>query len=185
MRKLVLIALLAALVLGTLAFAAGCSTSGTDIPDPKGLPQETRKVSVFFSSGRSLVEEYRVVNATDVYRATLDELMAGEPRENANIAVVQPSARMRSVTFKKGVVTIDWDRSVLTFDAEPKEKLLAWAAVLRTLGQFPEVQKVAFTVEGKTDGTIGGKKVRSFWGNPSLIGQPWKVLRSANKPTQK
>lgn len=160
------------------AFLAGCSRPGAGIPDPKGIPEKTRKVSIFFSTGRTLIEERRVVDAQDVYRSTLQELLDAEPRENVSVAIVQPDARMRSVAFKKGIVVIDWSREVLKFDAEPKEKLLAWAAILRTLGQFPEVKKVEFTVEGKTDGTIGGKKVRSFWGNVSLRGQPWKVLRA-------
>jgi hypothetical protein len=46
-------------------------------------------------------------------------------------------------------------------------------------GQFPEVEKVRFTVEGQEDGEVGGKDVRAFWGGVSLTDQPWNVLRPA------
>jgi hypothetical protein len=39
------------------------------------------------------------------------------------------------------------------------------------------VKFVRFTVEGKEEGSIGGKDVEKFWGTVSLKGQPWKVVR--------
>lgn len=178
MRKTTL-ALVGALALSTLVLVAGCS--GSSIPAPKGLPARTRSVSVFFSSGRSLFEERRVVDAGNVYAGTLKELLAANPQTNSQVAVVQPTARVRSVRFKDGTIAIDWSRDVLSFAAEPKEKLLAWAAIMTTFGQFREVKKVTFTVEGKTNGMIDGKDIRKFWGRIGLAGQPWNVIRIKNK----
>lgn len=165
------IALLAALALA--APLAGC---GSDIPEPSGVPESTREVSVFFATGRSILEERRLVDAENVYLATLQEIMSAEP-ENNDVAIVQPVATIRSATLDKGVLTVDWDERVLAFEADPKEEIIAKAAFLRTLGQFPEVEKVRFTVDGKTEGTVGGKDVRAFWGTVSLIDQPWSVMR--------
>ena len=99
------------------------------------------------------------------YKASLDELLAALPEKFTTIAIVQPTAKVKSVTYKDGVVTIDWAKDVLAFDAEPKEKRLALAAILATMGKFQNVEKVRFTVEGKTSGTIDGKDVEAFWGD--------------------
>jgi len=144
---------------------------------PTNLPTETTQVAVYFATGRSLLQELRVVNAQNKYADTLTKWLAGDPTSNPDVAVVQPQAKVKSVTFKDGVLTVDWDRGILDFSAAPKEKVLAWAGILETLGQFPEVQKIAFTVEGKTTGTINGKDVHAFWGNVSLNGSPWKAPR--------
>jgi hypothetical protein len=167
----------AAVALAAVLLAAGCRTAGQGIPAPKGLPAQTRQVSVFFSTGRTLFEEKRVVDARNVYARTVQELMLASPQTNSQVAIVQPAALPRSVEVTGGVATVDWGPEVLAFDAAPQEKVLALAAILRTFGQFPEVGKVRFTVEGKTTGRAGGRDIRSFWGKVGLAGQPWAVLR--------
>jgi len=172
MRRLALIVLVAALAAATML--AGCTS---DIPEPTGVPAKTRSAYLYFATGRSLVEESRVIDASDPYAAILREWLKATPEINADIAIVQPEAEIRSVTLKDGVATVDWSRAVLKFEAEPQEKLIALGGILRTLGQFPEVKKVAFTVEGKTTGTIDGKDIQAFWGDVSLKGQPWDAAR--------
>jgi hypothetical protein len=157
---------------------SGCSREiGGEVPEPTvETPMRTERVSVFYSTGRSLTEEYRIVDADDLYAATLDELINGEP-ENPDVALVQPVADVRSVTFEDGLITIDWDRAILDFEADPEEYTLAWGAVILTFGQFPEVEKVAFMVEGETSGEIDGKDIEQFWGQITLADQPWDVQR--------
>jgi hypothetical protein len=169
---------IAAAVAVTVLVLTGCtSAGGGSIPPPADLPRETTQTSVYFSTGRSLFEEPRVVDATDVYKDTLDELIEATPETNEEAAIVQPQASIRSVSLKDGVLTIDWSREILTFEANRSEQLLALGAVLRTLGQFSEVEKVRFTVEGRTEGRLDGRDVRAFWGDVSLSGQPWSVLK--------
>jgi hypothetical protein len=165
-----------AALLGSLFGVAGCAGTEADLPEPEDLPAQTREVSVYFSTGRTLIEEPRVVDSVNVYEAALAELMAAEP-ENRDVALVQPVAQIRSVTFEGGLVTVDCDRAVLDFEAEPGEYQLAWAAVLLTLGQFEEVERMAFTVEGESAGTIDGKDIAEFWGEVTLKDQPWDVTR--------
>lgn len=181
-RSILIAALVALAALGLVA----CEPRGSaSIPEPKGLSQETTKTSIFYSTGESLVEEYRVVDSGDVYRKTLDELLLAEPDEHEDIAIVQPVAEVRSVQLdKKGVLTIDWAPGILEFDAARREKVLALAAVLRTYGEFPEVKKVRFTVDGETEGKAGGKDIKDFWGDVSLNGQPWDVIRPQVKPEE-
>lgn len=169
-------AALAAALLALVALS-GCSRTGSDIPEPTNLSAETTETSVFYSTGRSLIEQPVVVDVNDVYAATLTELLKGEPSGDEQLAIVQPTAKVKSITLKDGTITIDWSADVLKFEATDKEKLLAWASILETMGQFPEVKAVAFSVEGKTTGTVGGKNVEDFWGKISLKKQPWDALR--------
>lgn len=174
----------AAMLAASLAGCAGPRTS--DVPEPKGLSAETTQTSVFYSTGRSLVEERKVVSASEPYTAILRELLLAAPEENADIAIVQTTADFNSVTLgDDGVLTIDWKPEVLAFEAEDREKVVALASILRTFGNFPEVAEVRFTVSGKTDGEIGGYDVEAFWGRVSLKGQPWKVIRPGVPPSSK
>jgi germination protein M len=172
--------LIAAVLLGAfvLAFSvSGCGGGSKNVAKPSNLAAETTETTVFYATGRSLVQEPKVVNAKDVYNQTMQEWLKADPQLNTGIAVVQPQTKILSVTVKDGVATIDFDKSVLDFKATAPEKMLAYAAILETMGQFPEINKVQFTVEGKSSGTIGGKDVKAFWGDVSLNKQPWPALR--------
>ncbi len=164
-------------VLITAALAGCAPAARQDVPPPSaGLPERTEIVSVYYATGRSLLEERKTVDADNRYVATLEVLLAGEPK-NPNVAIVQPDAKFESATLADGVLTIDWDRAVLDFEADPEEYHLAWAGLLLTFGQFPDVEKLAFTVEGKTSGEIDGKDIEEFWGKVTLKDQPWAVTR--------
>ncbi len=173
--RILAVSLALAVGLPSVVALGGCA--GADIPAPKGVPQKTAETAVYFSTGRSLIEEKRLVDATNKYADTLTKLLAADPKDHPGVAIVQPVAKVKSVTFKDGLITVDWSKDILKFDADPSEKVLAWAAFLETFGQFPEVKTVKFTVEGKDSGTIDGKSVQNFWGRISLKGQPWKALR--------
>lgn len=174
------------LALLALALAAGVASGCTGVTPAKDLPKpkantsiDTTETSVFYATGRSLLEERKVVGVEKYYETTLKELLAALPESNEDIAIVQPETGFNSITFDKktGVLTVDWKKDILDFQAEPKEERLAMASLLMTFGQFPEVKKVKFTVEGKDSGQVGGKDVVAFWGDVSLKKQPMAVLR--------
>ncbi len=165
---------------------AGCSGTqlGSDMPDPNTVSDETTEVALFYSTGRSLLEERRVVDVNDVYTATLTELLLATPESNPDVAIVQPTADFNSVTIEDGVLTIDWAPEILDFDATDAEKRLARASFLATFGRFEEVEQLRFTVDGQEDGEVNGKDVQDFWIAVSLIDQPWDVLRIATSSTE-
>ena len=177
MRRRAAVALAALALVGALA--TGCSEADTaQIPEPTNLAQETAVAYVYFATGRSLVEEERVIDASKPYDDVIRELLEAKPERNQKIAIVQPEAEVLSTSLDdQGVLTIDWNRAVLAFEAEDREELIALASILRTMGQFEEVKKVKFTVEGKTSGEIGGRDIAAFWGDVNLKAQPWDVLR--------
>ncbi|MHB9148477.1 MAG: GerMN domain-containing protein [Thermoleophilia bacterium] len=173
-RRFLTVALLFVLAL----VAAACTeVSVGDIPEPTGVPQETARVSVFFATGRTVVEEPRIVDSTDLYGATFAVFLEARPELSPDVAIVQPEAQILDIEVVDGVMTIDWSSEVLAFEADDSEKSIALAAILLTAGQFPEVEKVRFTVEGQVSGQAGGRDVESFWGKISLKGQPFDVIR--------
>lgn len=155
----------------------GCIGSA-DVPPPQiSLPDKTRSISVFYATGNTLVEERHIVaDDKEVIKTTLNELLAARPRDNADIAIVQPECDILAVKVNsKGVATVDFSREVLDFEATKKEKILAFAAIIETLKQFKHIKAVKFMVEGQEKGLLSGKDVHGFWGDVSLIGQPWAI----------
>lgn len=185
-RRLVTAIAVAGVFALLVAALVGCGPRvSNDIPEPQGLSSETTETAVFYSTGRSLLEERKVVDATDVYSATLRELLRALPESNPDVAIVQPEAEFNSVVLgDDGVLVIDWKKEVLDFEAEDKEKRLAFASLLMTMGGFEEVDQLKFTVEGKDSGEVEGRDVEAFWGAVSLKGQPFDVLRPPTKKSK-
>lgn len=174
MKKLLLVVAFVVLVVG----ATGCS--GSDVPPPtKAMPEKTRTVSVFYATGRTVVEERHIVEDNkDIIKTTLNEGFKAQPQDNLDIAIVQPECKVLDVKLdKKGVATVNFSKEVLDFKAERSEKALAYGAILETLKQFDEVKSFKFQVEGKEKGMIGGKDIQKFWGDVSLTGQPWQIVK--------
>jgi spore germination protein GerM len=103
------------------------------------------------------------------------------PRD-PDLGVTLPPATVRSVEIRDGVAWVDFSREVLVTGETAKTQRTALAAMIYTLSQFPGVEKVAFTVEGKTSGKLGGKDVATFWGTVNLKDMPWDI--SAKKTSE-
>lgn len=181
MRK-ALFLVLAVFVLSTVAI--GCRSSA-DIPEPTiKVSEKTKAVLVYYSTGNTIVEEKHIVpDSKSIIKTALNEVLAAKPQQNKDIAIVQPECKVLDANVdEKGAATINFSKEVLDFEALPKEKVLAYGAIVQTLKQFKEVKSVKFLVEGKDNGTVNGKDVRRFWGSVSLIGQPWPLeSKPANK----
>lgn len=185
---IVAVALAGLIAAGSLLSGCNSAVSGAgSIPAPNEskVSEDTTETSIFYSTGRSLLEERRVVDADDPYTQTLKELLLASPESNQDVAIVQPEAGFNSVTLKDGMLTIDWKKEVLDFEAEDREKRLAFASILATFGRFDAVEQIRFTVEGKDKGEIGGKSIEDFWGAVSLKAQPFKPLFIKRSPTDK
>jgi hypothetical protein len=174
---LTLFAILSIIVASSIVLN-GCSPAEEAVPKPTmSLPLKSAKVSVFYATGNTLVEEKHIVSDdADIIKSTLNELLAAKPQENSEIAIVQPESKVLSANVdKKGLVIINFDKQVLLFDALPKEKKLAYLGILQTLKQFKNIKAIRFVVEGKDSGTIIGKDIQGFWGNITLKNQPWQL----------
>lgn len=170
--------LLAIAFLTLVGGATGCLSS--DVPPPTvDMPEKTRDISVFYATGRTIVEERHIVeDSKDIIKTALNESLKAQPQDNPDIAIVQPECKVLDVKLdKKGVATVNFSKEILDFDAERKEKALAYGAILETLKQFDEIKSFKFQVEGKEKGMVGGKDIQKFWGDISLSGQPWPIVK--------
>lgn len=173
-----------------LAFLfSGCSRErSSELPPPTvDVSKETTSISVFYPTGKILVEERRVVEKNqNLPLAALRELFKAAPKEH-EIQVVLPKATVRSVTVAKdGLAVIDFSKEILDFPEPSKEaKIAAFAAIVETLKQFENIKKFKITVEGKEKGVIDGKKIEELWGDITIKRQPIDIVRKKPETTEK
>ena len=89
---------------------------------------------------------------------------SNSPAQDALVALsAQPSSplpagtHLRSINLADGLATVDFSREFQTnFAGGDTQSLRTVSAVLRTLGQFPTVDRVQILVEGSPIDTYGG-----------------------------
>lgn len=179
----------AALLAGLVGLvAAGCARETIPEPDATKVGAETTAVSVFYPTGKLLVEERHVVPTQEnMPLVALRELFKAQPQE-FKIVVTLPEAKVRSVVVDRatGIATVDFTRDILDFPSEDrKAKLVAFAAISETLAQFDEIKGFRILVEGKSRGTIGGRRIEDFWGAVGLSEKPFPINRETVKESTK
>ncbi|MCL4499917.1 MAG: GerMN domain-containing protein [Chloroflexi bacterium] len=157
--------------------ATGCQNDTQKaLEAPPGLPKnDTVSVFVYWPvGGGELVKESKVVEkSSNMPKTVVQELFKRQPGSK-QILPILPNAKVLDVTVKDGLATVNFDRKILDFQGSQKNQVGALAAIVSTLTQFSEVKQVQFQIEGKTQGTIGGKDIQAFWGDVTLKDQPWK-----------
>jgi hypothetical protein len=183
LRILILLSLL--LVFGAASLVGCTRTRSEEIPAPTiDLTKETTSISVFYPTGKIILEERRVVQMSDnLPLVALRELFKAQPKEH-EIQVVLPQAKVNSVIVKKdGTAVVDFSKEILNFPEDSKDaKLAAFAAIVETLKQFDNIKRLKITVEGKEKGNIDGKSIEEFWGEITLKKQPIEIIRKPPKP---
>jgi hypothetical protein len=171
--------LLASVILATAA-SMGCSGRATADADrltemDEIISRDTTQVSVFYPSEDIIAEERIEADPGDqLPLVAMRTLFKMHPRD-PGLGVTLPQAEVRSVEIRDGVAWVDFSREVLVTGETAKTQRTALAAIIYTLSQFPGVDKVAFTVEGKTTGELGGQDVATFWGDVNLKDMPWDI----------
>ncbi len=169
-------ALVIAFAAMSVAAVAGCSAN---VPEPteSKIAEEMAVVSVYYPDGETLTEERHIVpDDGNLPQVALSRLFEASPQE-FEIAVLLPEATVNSVEVDEtGVCTVDFSREILDFPRdERKAKVLAFASIIETLRQFPEIQSLMITVEGQDSGSIDGKSVDEFWGDVRLPPTPLDI----------
>lgn len=168
------------LVLVALMTSGCVRARSEEIPPPTvDLSKETTSISIFYPTGKIIIEERRVVEkSNNLPLVALRELFKAQPKEH-EIQVVLPQAKVNSVTIEKdGTAIIDFSCEILNFPEDSKNaKLAAFAAIVETLKQFENIKRLKITVEGKEKGTINGKSIEDFWGDITLKKQPIEIIR--------
>jgi len=176
---------LCALVLLAVLIATavpGCSRATAEAPvETDNLTADelidtvSEEVSVFYPASDTVIEDRVVLDdETDALFQVLT-LMFEADTLPSGAKVTLPPAEVLGVSIEDGLATIDFSASVLGTGESAQVQQIALVAIIYAATQFPEVDRVAFTVEGQTDGTIDGKNVATFWGDVTLEDMPWSA----------
>jgi germination protein M len=132
-------------------------------------------VTVYFRQGRGpqahLVPVVREIPVTvELARRALDLTLKGPgPQDPKTLRPAIPiTTSVRSFAVDGGTASVDLSGAVIrdaaTVGARPEHELLALAAVANTLTEFPEITRVAVTVDGRPGGQFWGG-----WGLPEVL----------------
>ncbi len=108
----------------------------------------------------------------EVARAAIQELIKGPNTGSGLKAVIPATVQIRSISIANGVCSLDLSKEILTdaagigVSATTEELLLA--AVADTLTEFPTINQVKLTIEGKSSGMVDGRAVEDLWGHVGL-----------------
>lgn len=185
------------LALLAVALTAAACTAQTDIPvaeplgaEPTMQPADLVDLNVYFRSGEGstahLTSVTREVPITDdLPRQAVALLIAGpEEGDGQGLSpVLPPTTRVLDLTVTDGVADLDLSHDVIS-DADevnpsPEHEALALAAIAGTLTEFPEIERVRLSVEGRQTGWRSGVDVEAFWGGwglPEVLARDESVM---------
>ena len=157
-----------------LALAAGCGDAQkpaqADSPAQTAQTKETEKpaqvkpkemqVNVYYprNDGTGLIAVRRKVNTEkdDKYTAALKSLLTGT-KEKGQTTVIPKKAKLRSVTVKDGVATVDFSKELQqNFSGGSTGEEMLVGSIVNTLTEFPEVKSVQILLEGKKVDSLAG-----------------------------
>ena len=159
---------------GILALTAGCTDeqkepqTGTaaqteqtkDAGAPAAAESKEVKVNVYYprDDGTGLLPVSRTVKLEneDKYTAALKSLLTGT-KEKGQTNVIPKKAKLRNVTVKDGVATVDFSKELQqNFSGGSTGEEMLIGSIVNTLTDFPEVKKVQILIDGASVETLSG-----------------------------
>lgn len=175
------LSLLLGLILSTVMISGCVPTLGSSgLPEKKAESQsaatastldqppaaDTIAVKVYFAShdAKQLEAEVYQLKKSDLLLQQAIEIMATGPRNTDLWPVVPAVTKVNSLLVKEGTAYVDFSDAIVKqgFGGSSRE-ILAVAAIVNTLTEFPEVEQVQILIEGK--------KVNSLFGHVD-VSQP-------------
>lgn len=159
---------------------AGCSTSKTptnnkdntktDVTDntPTDKPKlPDLNLSLYFvkytPEDAYLVREVHTVPSTEqVAEAAMQELITDEK------SILPSGTKVLGIEIENGLATINFSKEVLNNNIGSSGEVLGIQSIVNTMTEFPNIEKVSFEVEGKSNG-----RARDWWGHVGLYDQPF------------
>ena len=153
----------------------GCvTTNGGGLPNGSGNPAqpvqkapdqapnnnvETVPVKVYFGThdARYVVAETHKIKKDGMLMQRAMEILVGGPKKAELVPVVPPGTKVKSVTVKERTAFVDFSGELIKrgFGSSSME-ILTVGAIVNTLTEFPDVEKVQILVEGKKVSTLFG-----------------------------
>jgi germination protein M len=128
--------------------------------------------AVYTETDFYLVKEIREIPVSgDLYKSALEELIKG-PETDDLYPVIPSDVRVNSVKISDSTATVDFSKEIITnFEEIPHSsttEILAISAIVNTLTEFEEIERVKITIEGKDSGEIDGLYIEDFWGHVGI-----------------
>ena len=182
LKRLVLVFMLVC----TALLILGCQQSKSTKPTPKvetpaketptkKEPQKvTGEVAVYYlktsEKDMYLVRElHKVSHERSLKIAALEELISGNPKTEDAYRIIPPKTQVRGIKVENGLATVDFSTEVLNANVGSGGEGLGILSIVNTLTEFPDIDQVSFTVEGKMD-----ERTKDWWGHIGLYEQPFK-----------
>ena len=156
-----------------IALGAGCADEQKAQNDSPAQTEQTKdagapaaaaskevKVNVYYprDDGTGLLPVSRTVKLEkeDKYTAALKSLLTGT-KEKGQTNVIPKKAKLRSVTVKDGVATVDFSKELQqNFSGGSTGEEMLVGSIVNTLTDFPEVKKVQILIDGASVETLSG-----------------------------
>lgn len=113
-------------------------------------------------------EVHQVPYTEEVIKAALEELINSAPVTTGSSRVLPAETKIRAVSVKDGLTTVDFSRDVLNANLGAFNEELGIQSIVNTVTEVSGVQKVSFLVEGTLD-----QESKNWWGHVGLYEQPF------------
>lgn len=175
MRKIIILACLAALF--TTLIVTGCTGAGNNdssaVTNGNSVKPDLQLALYYakFTQDESyLVREVHSIPYTeDEPLAAVKRLIEDQPKTPGATRVLPPDTRVLGVEIRNGTATVDFTREVLQANVGSSGEAMGIMSIVNTLTEFPGIEQVSFTVEGKID-----DRTMDWWGHVGLYEQPFQ-----------
>jgi len=174
MHALSKLPLLKLFILFLLIICTGCANGNQNANNQgkndtinNNTEQRDINLSVYFAEFSAddayLVREIHTIPHTKlVANAAMQELIKDKK------SILPPGTKILGINIKNGLATIDFSEEVLNANVGSTGEALGIQSIVNTLTDLPNIDKVAFQVNGHTDG-----RARDWWGHVGLYKQPF------------
>ena len=128
-------------------------------PDPPPVNNsEMVDVKVYFGTKDAMhiqAEVYPLKRDANLMRRAMEILVAG-PKQAEHIALIPPGTKVRAVNVKDRTASVDFTGEILKRGGGSAMEMLAVGAIVNTLTEFQDIEKVQILVEGRKVSTLFG-----------------------------
>lgn len=159
-RSRALFGLLAVWLVLSLVGCAGLAGKPTPPePEPQPKPVETVAVKLYFGSpdAEHLTAEISQLNKDPLLMQRAMERLIGGPKNKKLWPVLPAETKVKSVVVRDTVAQVDFSADLTAQKGGGSAReILAVSAIVYTLTEFPEVERVQILIEGKKAATLFG-----------------------------
>ena len=123
------------------------------------LSQDKMVVTVYSGTkdATRLVSETHIVAKNDHPAQTAMEILLAGTKNPNLVSVMPKGTKLRNISVKDGIAYIDFDEKLIKNNTGGSaSEILLVAAIVNTLTEFPNIERVQILVEGKKIDTISG-----------------------------